>query len=258
MSPISLKQVKITGNKKIGQQYYRISFHSPDIARSAKPGQFINVKLDNRDDPLLRRPLSIHDAYGSTVELLYAVVGKGTEVLSQKKTGDPLNIIGPLGNGFDESCACAASPVLVAGGMGVAPLYFLAKRLKHKDPLVLVGARNRNELMCVKELKALGLGVYVSTDDGSAGKRGYVTDLLRSMGCGQVVIYACGPQPMLREISEITHQTAISVQVSLEEHMSCGFGACLGCVVKTTAGYKRVCKEGPVFDARQIVWNTNK
>jgi dihydroorotate dehydrogenase electron transfer subunit len=254
MSRINLKQVAIIRNKKVGQQYYKMSLHAPDIARQAKPGQFVSVKLGNSVDPLLRRPLGIHDAYGSTIELLYAVVGKGTKILSQKKADDQLDIIGPLGNGFDVSAARQALPILVAGGMGVAPLYFLAKKLKHKDPLVLVGARNKDELVCVKEFKALGFDVRVSTDDGSMGEKGYVTDLLKSIDCCRSIIYACGPRPMLREISGITYQTKLSAQVSLEEHMSCGFGACLGCVVKTSGGYKRVCKEGPVFDARAIIW----
>lgn len=254
MSRIYQGQVKITSNKRIGQQYYKVSLRAPDIARIVKPGQFINVKLNDSIDPLLRRPFSIHDAYGSTIELLYAVVGKGSKILSQKKTGDSLDVIGPLGNGFDVSPVSGALPILVAGGMGVAPLYFLAKRLKHKDPLVLIGARNKKELVCVKELKKLRVRVHISTDNGSMGEKGYVTDLLKSMGRRRVIIYACGPKPMLKEISAITYQTKIAAQVSLEEHMSCGFGACLGCVVKTTDGYKRVCKEGPVFDARKVVW----
>jgi dihydroorotate dehydrogenase electron transfer subunit len=254
MSPINVRHVKITGNKKVGQQYYKMSLHAPDIARHAKPGQFVSVKLDDSVDPLLRRPLGIHDASGSTIELLYAVVGKGTKILSQKRTGDLLDIIGPLGNGFDISPARGNSPVLIAGGMGVAPLYFLAKKLKNRDPLVLVGARSKNELICVKEFRALGVRVRISTDDGTAGEKGYVTDLLKSIDCCRGIIYACGPEPMLKEISEITYQTKLSAQLSLEEHMSCGFGACLGCVVKTSGGYKRVCKEGPVFDARSILW----
>lgn len=258
MSGVYNLQARVTVHKKIGQRYYQLSLSAPDIARRAAPGQFVQVKIDCGDTPLLRRPLSIHDAGKGTIDLLYAVVGKGTKMLSAKKAGDPLDIIGPLGTGFDLTPAPDAYPVLVAGGMGIAPLYFLAKKLKSKAKIILIGAKDKKDLISVSGFKKLESRVCISTDDGSFGRKGYVTELLRQelgiLKNRRLVIYACGPRPMLKEVARIARQAHIRAQVSLEEHMSCGFGACLGCVVKTTDGYKRVCKEGPVFDAREIVW----
>ncbi len=256
MSRIYNTQSRVTAHKKIGQQYYQLSLCAPAIARAAAPGQFVQVRVGCGSVPLLRRPLSIHDARTGTIELLYAVVGKGTQMLSAKKVGDPLDIIGPLGNGFDLAPVSDAYPVLVAGGMGIAPLYFLAKKIK--AGLVLLGAKNKEDLTGISRFKKLRSKVRISTDDGSFGRKGYVTGLLRqeldTLKSKRPVIYACGPRPMLQEVARIARQARIKAQVSLEEHMSCGFGACLGCAVKTIDGYKRVCKEGPVFDAREILW----
>lgn len=260
----------VVRNRNIRGRYFHCVVRAPRIAAEARPGQFITVRLSDFSEPLLRRPFSIHTVSGPHIEVLYEVLGRGTEILAQKKPGAYIDVIGPLGNGFDLSAHDARHgvPLLVAGGMGVAPLVFLARRLskgKTKSVqgkmVVLIGARTKEHILCEKEFKELGFDVTIATDDGSRGFRGKVTWLLeRSLPTNQRTnqptnqIYACGPKPMLKEISRIAGQRRLNAQISLEEHMACGIGACLGCVVKTTLGFKRVCKEGPVFKAEEVVW----
>jgi dihydroorotate dehydrogenase electron transfer subunit len=254
-------------NKKAKDNYGRCLLHAPLVAKEAVPGQFINIKLNDRLEPFLRRPLSIHRVRKASIEILYRVIGAGTLALSRKKPKEYLDVIGPLGEGFDVSLSGCTnqSPVLVAGGMGVAPLVFLAEKLAHgqtnypeRTRFVFIGAKTKKDLLCEKEFKQLGCQVMVATDDGSKGFRGNVTALLKKQlgttGFHPAVIYACGPHPMLQEVAALSRRYAIPAQVSLEEHMACGIGACLGCVVATTAGFKRICKEGPVFEAREILW----
>ncbi len=278
-------RVKILYNKKIQDYYFHLIIEAPKIIRVAKPGQFVNIRLNDGYEPLLRRPFSIHRVKGKNIEILYEIVGKGTEILSQKKTGGYLDIIGPLGNGFSYELSTKnyQTSILVAGGMGVAPLLFLAERLVHspqcpsvhRKSLVLIGAKTKSRILCEKEFKKLGYNVKISTDDGSRGFKGKVTELLEDIIVAsrksqvaslnikkhgicdlrhETIIYACGPRLMLKEISLISQEYKIPTQVSLEEHMACGIGACLGCVVNTRDGYKRVCKEGPVFKTDEIIW----
>ncbi len=233
------------------------------MAAAAKPGQFINAKINDSFEPLLRRPFGIHKVNGVKISIMYKVIGKGTRLLSMKKPGEGLDIIGPLGRGFDLSRQAikGRSAILVAGGMGVAPLLFLAAKLKKLKikTLVLLGASDRENICCEPDFKNLGCRVKISTDDGSKGFEGYVSALLEkelsAVSRQPLTVYACGPHPMLKEVARICREKNIPAGVSLEEHMSCGFGACLGCAVNTKEGYKRVCKEGPVFDAREIVWD---
>ena len=267
------ERMKITGKKNLGSDYFKLSLFSLKISRLAKPGQFVQIKVTDTDEPLLRRPLSIHSVEGhksGVIELLYKVTGKGTELLSKKKPGEFLDVIGPLGNGFSYPASQRPSVpayILVAGGMGVAPLVFLAEKIvSHKvtrsqghKVIVLIGAKTKSHILCGKEFRKIGCEVRIATDDGSKGLKGKVTELLnkmvtRSPGHQGANIYACGPEPMLRAVSKISAAYNIPAQISLEAHMSCGFGACLGCVVNTRGGYKRVCKEGPVFLAEDIVW----
>jgi dihydroorotate dehydrogenase electron transfer subunit len=254
-------KAKVVKNIEVARNYYNILLSCGQIAKGSQPGQFVNIRLTDTPEPLLRRPFSIHQVNGSKIEILYEVVGKGTELLSQKKQGEYLDIIGPLGNGF----SLDEQTLLVAGGMGVAPLIFLAEKLaKIQNPkskiqnIVLIGARTKKQILCEKEFKKLSCDVKISTDDGSQGYKGKVTDLLKkilsTLNPQPSTICACGPQPMLKEVANISKKYNISAQVSLEEHMVCGIGACLGCVVNTREGYKRVCKEGPVFNADEIIW----
>jgi dihydroorotate dehydrogenase electron transfer subunit len=196
----------------------------------------------------------------SKVEIIYEILGKGTQILAARKPGEFLDIIGPLGNGFDYSRPPAKSTpaknILIGGGIGVAPLVFLAEKLKLSKPLVLMGARTKQQILCLQEFKVLGCTVKLATDDGSVGFKGRVTDLLR-ITLEQIKplgLFSCGPHPMLKTVAQIAQENKISAQLSLEEHMACGIGACLGCAVLTKAGYKSVCKDGPVFHSEELVW----
>jgi len=275
-------KVKILSNKRLGRKYFHCLLQAPAIARGSFPGQFINVKIDARDSVFLRRPFSIHRVKDKNIEILYEVVGPATKILSQKKKGEHLDIIGPLGNGFNYELPATnyQLPILVAGGMGVAPLIFLAeeivghhvtlpvpalpagRRQAGKSPrhrmAVLIGAKNKESILCEKGFQKLGCDVKIATDDGSRGFKGRVTELLQrllsTIDHRPSTIYACGPRPMLQEISRLAKKYHLPAQISLEEHMSCGIGACMGCVVNTKDGYQRVCKEGPVLEADKIIW----
>ena len=280
---------KIISNIKISGNYHKLIFKENRIANIIQPGQFLMLKVTESKEILLRRPFSVHRARGKNIEIIYEVVGRGTEALAHRSKGEYLDIIGPLGNGFSyqPSHACRQAgavsyqqPLLIAGGMGIAPLLFLAEKLisrkqkaESRKPIILIGARTRKEILCESEFKKLGFEVKVSTDDGSKGYKGKVTELLKTIlreprtENQTPTIYACGPRPMLKEIARLSRKYKIPAQLSLEEHLACGIGACLGCVVKTRtenpvcpAGrrvprteYKRVCKDGPVFDAQDLV-----
>ncbi|MFA5118723.1 MAG: dihydroorotate dehydrogenase electron transfer subunit [Candidatus Omnitrophota bacterium] len=273
------EKARVISNAPAGQDYYRMSLLSARIAAKAVPGQFLEVQVSESGSPLLRRPFGIHSVLGdpagrksitdhrspTTVTILYEIRGKGTAALAEKKPGDSCDILGPLGNGF--TIDNARYPILVAGGMGVAPLVFLAEQLsaagrrlqaERFKGIVLIGGKTRKQILCKNEFEKSGHEVKISTDDGSLGHKGYVTDLLdtvlSTIDHRPSTLYACGPQPMLKEVSRIAGEKNIPAQLSLEEHMACGIGACLGCVVKTTDGYKRVCKDGPVFDSGAVKW----
>lgn len=257
-----MKQVKakISENKLIAQGFYKMRVESRHLAGHSKPGQFVEVRCSGGCDPLLRRPLGVHRILDTGVELLYEVVGRGTDLLSRKMKGEELDIIGPLGNGF-EITASGRSAILVAGGIGVAPLVALAWDLikRGRKTSVVIGARTKSHLLCERDFKALGCAVKTATDDGSRGKRGLATELLQEMLADskgpRVVIYACGPRGMLKEVARISKEKELPCQVSLEERMACGVGVCLGCPVRMRrGGYKMVCKDGPVFNAEEIAW----
>lgn len=242
----------------------------PTTFKSAIPGQFLHIRIEDSCDPLLRRPLSIHDVVphskksGLVVRILYEVVGKGTKLLSEKKPFSEVDCLGPLGHGFDLAGLEEKKVFIVAGGMGVAPLFFLTRRIREsqgpKSKIhVLIGAKTKNDILREKEFKDLGCDVHVATEDGSKGHKGRVTELLKDLlltakSREPGVLCACGPKPMLAAISDIARQKKMPAQVSLEEFMGCGLGACLGCVIRTTSGYQRICHDGPVFDALGIIW----
>ncbi|MDD5129766.1 MAG: dihydroorotate dehydrogenase electron transfer subunit [Candidatus Omnitrophica bacterium] len=255
------KQIKarIISNQRRNGNYGHLEFESTVIAQQAQPGQFVNIKVNNTWDPLLRRPISIHGVSGSKVKIIYEIIGKGTQILSQRRPGEFLDIIGPLGHGFDclrPDKSGQHKNIIVAGGMGVAPLVFLAEKLKLSKPLVLIGAATKKQILCLQEFKALGCAIKIATDDGSAGFKGRVTDLLNIV-LGQVKpgsLFSCGPQPMLKAVARIACENKIPAQLSLEAHMACGVGACLGCEILTKTGYKSVCKDGPVFGSEELAW----
>lgn len=259
MKDLNLNAV-IRKQVQVNTRVWRMTLTSTAGAH-AVPGQFVMVRVGQGDDPLLRRPVSIYRRTAEGIELLYEVVGSGTALLSAMKPKDVLNLIGPLGNGFPLAAAKGRTPVLIGGGIGAAPLVFLAESLcaAGSKPVVLLGARGKGDLLCAADFRKAGCTVAVSTDDGSCGRKGYVSCLLESLlqkpaKAAPPVIYACGPRPMLNSIYALADTAGIPAYVSLEAHMACGIGACLGCIVATNEGNKRVCKDGPVFDAQDILW----
>ncbi|HAD81324.1 MAG: hypothetical protein A2509_11875 [Candidatus Edwardsbacteria bacterium RIFOXYD12_FULL_50_11] len=247
--------IQIASNIPVSDKAHELSLKAPGLAKSADPGQFIHIRLSTGSDhPLLRRPFSINDIRGDRVSVLYEVKGSGTELLSKMTPRDTLDIIGPLGKGFDIDPG-KRHHLLVAGGMGIAPMGFLGRRLKSlklKHEL-LYGCRSSSELI-PPDIKMCRL----SSDDGSCGKKGLVTSLLpgRLEDCQDPVVYACGPWPMLKAVARICRDKKTPCQVSLESFMACGVGACQGCVVRDSdGGYLSVCDKGPVFDSRRIDWD---
>lgn len=245
--------VNVTAVRKIKSDVFCLSFVSPHLAKNSLPGQFLHVYPGKT---VLRRPFSVHKVDKDTVGILFRIKGKGTEVLSAYRKGDILNVIGPLGNGF--SCGKSGElDILAAGGIGVAPLLFLAETLaKNKKPIVILGAKNKTQILCEKEFNDLGCEVFIATEDGSRGKKGTVVELLKDIipaqnGKSKVNIYACGPAAMFFEASKVIPKN-IDCQVSFEQFMGCGIGTCCSCIVETKQGYRKVCKDGPVFNIKDI------
>lgn len=214
-----------------------------------RPGQFVNIELEGL---YLRRPISICDWDDDTITIIYKVVGRGTEQMSRMVSGQELDVLTGLGNGFDTDVDCA-QPLLVGGGVGVPPLYRLAKELiaRGRKVSVVLGFNTAKELFYADEFRALGADVYVSTADGSVGTKGFVTDAIRENNIDFDFFYSCGPLPMLKALCD---NTQVSGELSFEERMGCGFGACMGCSCKTLTGNKRICKEGPVMKREEIIW----
>ncbi len=246
----------------LGADLYRLMVEVPDIAAAAQPGQFVHIRVGRSTVPLLRRPLSIHAVNGRSIELLYKVVGEGTRLLPEMEEGDQMDLIGPLGRGFviEE----VDGYLLVGGGVGIAPLFYLSQVLRARgvSVTVLYGASTAEALVRCEELESMGVNVSVTTDDGSVGRRGLVTDLLEDWLADRgdrdrehLRICASGPVGMLRRISDLIIPLGIPLEISVEERMACGVGACLGCAIPARAGgYLQVCTDGPVFDARDVVF----
>ncbi|GAB4339990.1 MAG: dihydroorotate dehydrogenase electron transfer subunit [Desulfobulbaceae bacterium] len=249
----------ITGREELASGVIRIALRSPRIAAEALPGQFVMTRVGDGLDPLLRRPFSIHHAdNGETISLLFKVVGKGTRLLAGLRPGDTLDLLGPLGKGFSldpDTPFC-----LIGGGMGIAPLFFLAAWFRREgrptSQPVLLGAQTQAELLVLaEEFTELGYPVLTATDDGSLGHAGLVTDLLDEILKQVGLVYVCGPMPMMRTVAAKCRSAHIACQVSLETHMACGLGACLGCTVPAAGGgYIHVCREGPVLPAGEVAW----
>ena len=250
--------------EKFQEKVFKLTLSSPLISKTSKPGNFVHIKVSSNDHPLLRRAFSIHSVERNkkNFDILFKVVGKGTEILSRKSPGNTLDILGPIGNNFSLPKK-GKEIMLVAGGMGIAPLWFLFTHLIkrfHKNKLTFfLGAKSKKELLCAEKLKSTGARLIIATDDGSAGRKGLVTEVFlkeikkRKYDLQKLAVYSCGPQMMLKRMSEISREYDLSCQISLETHMACGVGACWGCVVKQNdQTYKRVCVDGPVFDAREV------
>ena len=235
----------IKENLAIAPQVYRMVL-TGDCSQITAPGQFVNIRLDGL---YLRRPISVCDLGGNDLTIIYKVVGKGTEQMSHMKEGGSLQVLTGLGNGYDLSCAGDA-PLLIGGGVGVPPMYLLARKLREqgKTVSVVLGFNTKNEIFYEEEFRALGCGVTVTTVDGSYGTKGFVTDGIPE---NYSYFYCCGPEPMLKAVYK---KARTSGQFSFEERMGCGFGACMGCSCKTITGYKRICKDGPVMRKEEILW----
>lgn len=263
-------KARIINNKQISPSIYYLELNLPKMAGNICPGQFLHLRLLGTTDPLLRRPLSVNRIVNkNNVGIIYKVVGKGTYLLKEMAKGETVDVLGPLGNGFNlkRGIKNKGPLIFVAGGMGIAPFISLAKNLnvKKKKVVAFIGTDTKAELVCIKELKKFGCEIKLSTDDGTVGYKGYVSDLLdnylaKSRFKDKPYIYACGPKPMLRALRDVSIKYDLEGQVSLDEMMGCGLGACLGCVVKTrntkdeAVVYKRICKDGPVFDIDEIIW----
>lgn len=248
--------------EQLSPENIRLTLDSPDIARAARPGQFVMIRTGTGKDPLLRRPFSIHQSTAQgQIQIYFKVVGRGTEILAHVKKGEVLSVFGPLGRGFriaEKSPAC-----LIGGGLGIAPMLFLAKRISQvkKDcsqDLIILGGRSRSEVEpLVADFQQLGLKLACSTDDGSYDQRGFVTDVFINHELpADCSVYCCGPEAMMARIGAICKERHYPCQVSVESVMACGMGACLGCSKPTKSGiYAHVCLDGPVFDAEEMVWN---
>ena len=217
-----------------------------DTSDIVRPGQFINIKLDGL---FLRRPISVFDRDEESVTIIYKVVGDGTEQMSRMQGGEELDILTGLGNGYDVSAA-GEKPLLLGGGVGVPPLYMLAKELiaGGRSVSVVLGFNKAEEVFCEEDFRKLGCDVSVTTVDGTYGKKGFVTDALPE---NYSYFYTCGPEPMLKAVYAAAKSSG---QFSFEERMGCGFGACMGCTCKTKYGNKRICKDGPVLEKEEIIW----
>jgi dihydroorotate dehydrogenase electron transfer subunit len=246
----------ITSNKEIVPGIFQMSLIAPELAGIACPGQFVMVRCG--EDTVLRRPLSVHRADGEKLALLFQVKGKGTEWLSQCKKGDKLDVFGVMGNGF-KIAPGTRNLLLVAGGIGIAPLYYLAEKaaVAGKRVTLLIGTATAKQSYPTTLLPT-GVKCVLATEDGSTGRKGMVTDLLPEYAVSTDQIFACGPLPMLRYLAKEQEKLGIrnkSVQISLEMRMGCGVGVCYGCTIHTKSGLKQVCKDGPVFALDEVIWD---
>lgn len=237
----------VISNNCIADKVYKMTL-SGDVSDITATGQFVNIRLDGF---YLRRPISVCDFEKDILTIIYKVVGKGTEYMSTLSSGAELDILTGLGNGYDITPS-GDKPLLVGGGVGVPPMYALAKALvkEGKEVSVILGFNTDKDMFYEEEFKALGCKVYVATADGSYGTKGFVTDVLSEVG-EYTYFYTCGPEPMLKALY---NATSTSGQFSFEERMGCGFGACMGCSCKTKYGNKRICKDGPVLIKEEIIW----
>ena len=235
----------ITKNNKLTSNVYLMELLGD--TEGVRCGQFINIKIDGL---FLRRPISVCDLSGDLLTIIYKVVGVGTEKMSEMREGDRLDILTGLGNGYDTSYS-GDRPLLLGGGVGVPPLYLLCKNLcaEGKRPTVILGFNTREEVFFEDEFASLGADVIVCTADGSYGVKGFVTTAMADVDYSY--FYTCGPEPMLKAVHSASKTSG---QLSFEERMGCGFGACMGCSCKTITGYKRICKEGPVMQKEEIIW----
>ena len=253
---------RVTGQREVTDGIFLLELEAPELALKCQPGHFVHVRTAEGWDPLWRRPFSIHRVSEDKryVRLLYRKVGKGTSRMQAFKTGDFMNLLGPLGKPFDLGGGFGTA-VIAAGGLGIAPVFFLADRLADAGikTVLFWGVRNSGDLVGLDELSALGVEIHTATEDGSAGFRGRVTELLKEHLPASVPDpsgFTCGPMPMLKSMQALVPKTGFRWQASLEEKMACGAGVCQGCAVRIrSGGYQMVCADGPVFDLMELDFN---
>ncbi len=257
-------RARISSNTELRPDIFLMKVMAPDVASASVPGQFCMVRSSLVDtyDPLLARPLSIHkvDVDTGELEFLYRVVGKGTRALSRQVPGEEIALLGPLGTGFH--LKPGVIPILVGGGLGVAPLLFLAQGLKGQRGVVIIGAITKSQLLRLEPFRETGLEILVATEDGSFGNKGLVTEVLDRLlsrldddAKRDIEVFSCGPYPMLRAVYHLCQEYDVGCQVSMETHMACGSGLCLGCAIEAKGGYLHVCKDGPCFRAEELIWD---
>ncbi len=252
----------VVGHDPMGPDYRVLTLKLPGVAPVAKPGQFVHLRIAQLHDAVLRRPFSIYRVDGNHLSILYKTVGRGTAAMQNLRLNDPVSVVGPLGNGFPTDVANAFTPVLVAGGYGVAPLYFLARQMTCRG-ILFVGGAKAVDILLADDFRALGWEVQVATDDGSLGVKGLVTvalDAWLQLNAKQSPpeFFACGPNGMLKAVGDRAIRGNWKAWLSLDRHMGCGVGACLACVQKVRLNGQetlaRVCKDGPIFEARDVIW----
>jgi dihydroorotate dehydrogenase electron transfer subunit len=259
---MKVEQARIASQTEVSGGYRVLVLESPHIASTVHPGQFVHLRVPGLDAAVLRRPFSIFRAEGGCLSILYKCVGKGTSAMALLAAGHDVNLLGPLGTGFPAD-GKGTIPVLVAGGYGVAPLYFLGTRLA-KEGVVFIGGACAEDVLCVEDFESLGWDVRTATEDGSLGSKGLVTDALDGWlkdldGVAVPDFHACGPDGMLKAVGDRAMAGGWNAWLSLDKRMGCGVGACLACVQRVRNGsgkekLARVCRDGPVFEAREIVW----
>ena len=239
---------EIIENRQVGHNTVRMRLKGA-VDEFTAPGQFVNIAVPDFE---LRRPISVCDIEGDIITLIYDMVGHGTEAMSQLEKGTVIDMLPALGNGFDVS-KCGERPILLGGGVGCPPIYALAKNLLANNilPTVILGFNNEKRMIMIENFENLDIPFYVATLDGSYGTKGYVTDVIDREGLNPDYFYACGPLPMLRSLCQ---SLDIPGQVSLEARMACGFGICMCCSLETVSGAKRICKDGPVFEKKELIW----
>ncbi len=257
-------QAELIQNRWLPQDNYLLTFRAPEISRETLPGQFVMAAPKTHQvvpSPLLKRALAVYSIDGQDLAILVKAIGEGTLRLGLMQPGQQANLIGPLGNGFDLTAGRAKTNFLIVGGVGIASVYLLAQRLKQQGDEVhlLYGARTAADLVMLEDFRSLDIPLFVATDDGSAGFKGFITaglgDYLKAFHTSDLNLYTCGPEPMLRAVSVFACAQRIPCQVSVEARMACGFGVCLGCSVLTRDGNRLACSDGPVFEASELVWD---
>ncbi len=246
---------RVIKNEKLCPRFYRLSLQAPGLVKKIKPGQFIHIRTKDSLEPFFRRPFSVYRAQNSA-DIFYEAIGPGTNILSEKKKGDELDVLGPLGNSFSLPPKGTKTIVMIAGGIGVAPFLIFSDFLKGKgyDLVLLYGGRTKGHIFDMKDFKKNGCKIFIATDDGSVGVKGRVSQLFGNIPLNPktTFLYTCGPNPMMAAVQDFAKKNNLGGQASCEEVMACALGACLGCSIETTNGYKTVCYDGPVFDLQEV------